>query len=912
MQKTAKILVLCLFIGLLSMNSAESQSFESSVEESQNQESLAEITKSQPGNRAEEDNQVKLEFLKCNQNQSSFESVLEMHNWFTRELQSITRGLPKQQKSLQLLSVTSWVDIKDVPVIKAKRKIRLGMDYNLPLNTTNFHFGINLAGNEEWDLYGLGIIGAGSRRTPVFQYTNATTGQTVNDRVEANIGGGLELGKFFGKAAYFYFGGIINNVSLQQTSNGSNINLYGGLRYFTPLMTKYYHLAADIKIGKPWWSGFSSITGGHDIYGAAGITLVSRQPFGLAGTPRMAPLETSLLYSPFMSTISAKLAYPIRIYEQLSIAPSIQLGTDARTFQRDQKEISSIYGGGLDLRLYGDEMDKILNPYVSYNYYFLEYDERGANIGEGHIVHVGNRFSLGKKLYLDVYTGPAFWDRSVRIVGSTPSLNIDTPAVWDIGAGLTYSIGVEKPKKRAQLTKAVGSYVAYCGKAEELNDVPKGKLDVLSQAELNKKLEIAQEQIDAGEKDVNVVLTEERVYGILEPEEPPIPNYGDLTDLKFFTVDLGIWMGITKRHAIPFIDTKEDISNSSLFIVLFDKEKVKIDRIKDTNMYLHFVDLDSGRYFGYRYDRNRRMQPEYESKKTLNRDIKNGEIFYGRYEDYVRRMEWMTGSDFVDFLGNFQLSKDWMAGIIFNKMNNDNPTPDSSLHSSDCTFGEPLDFIAKNYQIAYVKYPSDIIKNLQHICHNFGASILFRFDMNDNFDVTDSLSGHFLTVSDVGLKNVNCLNKDEKTLASDQIISTDFDDCSFFSNIIPRVKFEYPDYNPPVPSKGTFVIDNFALCSANLTLSHKNTLEKVLEFSRNNPGLSIILFGSADGTIPTDKCKRTYGNDANRLLAMDRANVVAQYLQAHNVSTNRIEIANPAESSTVREPKDRAVIIQFR
>lgn len=915
----------CLFISLilLSFTSllAVQPPSESEGADAQQQKSQSQIVNSQ-AQETGGDKQTNLETLKCWENRGSFNSILDMHNWYARELQRMTQNLPHQQKSIQLLTAKSTVEIDSIPEVDATRIIRMGIAYHMPLNTTNFHFGLNAYSREKSDFWVYGVIGGGSKDTKVFRHTNLATAQLVNDRVASNIGLGADWGYRISQTFYGYLGFNMCNVFMKHTSNGSNFNPYLGLRIFTPLKTPYYYITADIKVGKPYWSGFSTVYGNHGPFLTGGITLLSRKPFGIAQPPRTAPLETSLFYSPAMSTIVAKFAYPIRIYEQLSIAPTIHLGTDARTFQRLEREVSSYYSGGLDVRLYGDELDKFLNPYVSYNYYFIEYDELGANIGEGHLVHVGNRFSLGKKFYLDVFTGPNFINRRVRQINSTG--HIPSLSSWDIGAGITYSFGVVKPKKKAELSKVIGSYKAYCGKTDDLSSISR-KIDLATQSELNEKLRIAQQQLDAGEKNFQVKLEEERTYGIVEPEEPPIPNYGDLTDLKFFKVDLGLSLGIDKKHAIPYQDSPEELAQSTLFIALFDKEKIRVDLIDNTNMFLHFVDLDSGRYFGYRYDRNRRMQPDSRDGLVINRKDMSKPIYYGKYEDYVRQMEWLKGEDIAKFLGDFNLSENVVADLILKKMNSNNPTPDSSIYSSDCTFGnDPIEIAAKNYQIAYVKYPTEIVKNVENVCSNYGATLMFRFDMNNNFRVNDSLTGHFLRVSDVGNKNILCTNNEQiKDLSPNEAITTDFSDCSFFSNIIPKDKFSTVDIY-----RKQFTLSGFKLCETSLLSRHYSVLSEVMKYANSHPRERIRIFGSADGTTPTPDCQNRYRKEAerelgqitlkdlktytNKKLGEDRARAAQEYLINNGIPETRFgEIGSQTTNRRYR-PEDRSVIIDFR
>ena len=790
----------------------------------------------------------------------TFKSISELHKWYLTQEMSLNQQYPK--KCLKLKGVYSYWDYG--------KKLFSGhlytaLEYQNPTNTLNAvvslystRFSDNFTGSIK------GILGKG-----------ITDVSNINDKIANNLGWAFEL-DYSSKQLFNPFIGVSQTwIDPENVENGGSVYMYAGNRFFIYKRM----ISLDFKGGMAYWRGFEEQALG-DYFLSGALAYHKDVTFSWAGAPLFSRLESSLFYSRAYRTLNGKFTLPIRIFNELSLGLSAMLGSDTRTMKNDQlpgtyanraegykKEFSSFYGLGIDIRLFGDVLYPFpaINPYISIMRNFVEY-ERGLSDGTGYSVYFGSRFKITGPLSLDVFTGPAFWsDPWVRSYATDE--RFDKPSVWNLGLGLTYQIGKVKPK----IKKLVGQIYISDDK-----DMSEG-ITYPTEREINP---LASEVV-ARE------LIETMVYSL--EEKQPDPLYGDVSDIKFFTYSFSLFDSLDETGKRGLITSIPDSAGNIYYIALFDKKKSRVQYIKPENMLLHFVDLENSRYFGYRWDRNRTLQPEFRDFAQLNIFDKTKPSYYGSFHSFVDTLNWVDETEEIDGMtGNYFKKR------IFNKLASANAGYDSTNFTSDPTPGESKTFSPDNYRLAFISMKRENIEKIKSVCPNFGVCIMFNKDVNENRKV-------FVT------KN-------------DSIVTFDSDDAFFFSNTE-----RFKELSSGKGTKGAIgeteqskligniiKIKNFSLGKANLDEKLKNYIKTELDKLKANNVLynEIHIYGYTDATplVEGSKYKTNYQ------LSLARAQKVKDALLELGIPAKKITTVQGLGikvKGNVKTPEDRSVKINF-
>lgn len=761
--------------------------------------------------------------------------------------------------------------------------IRIGATYFSHINSGAFLLGYNKNfGGGNGVVSFLGYLGNGLGPAPAIMDQN-----NIDIEFNSVLGVGVEYNYAFVPSFQAFAGLAVLFANPQPVHAMGSVptqGIHAGLR-FLPIQAGPVRAGVDIFGGMhAWVSSQNQLNIPPDRPTYWGGSILANIDFAGKSIYRT-PIEISPLMSGNLGLLSGKITFPTKISDNYSLGLSGIVGTGITG------DFNTYGAMGLELRRYTDEFNRF-NPYIG-AYYGIFDVKQTVSSGSGLATHLGGKIKIAERISADLYVGYNFW-QNPWLTGQNGQ-PLQAPDAFDYGAGLTFQLKKAKPKDVRGIIKVI--------RKDELN----AEFAALGLTE-DQVLVSRHEPLDRSEP--GDILRETRVY-VAEKRDTVVVGhpcdeyiFGDFTDIKFFKVDLGVDMGIDKYSQIPYQNVPLEKDEGVFLIALFDSARTRVEQISDINMYLHFSDIENGRYFGYRWDRNRRMQPEYRDlaaklDSPIVRNASDGEeLFYGHYKDFVKRMRWLDDSSDVRILQHVKMQEKYLANMILEKMREGNPLPDKSHLTSDITAGPLYDLNLKNYKIAYVQYPNSILEVLEKYCPNYGVSIMLRKDTDADFDSTDFDGGHFRKTQDVALLD----NVDAYADTSIEYASTDYDDIAFFSNTILGKHIPKSDPYPPI------LMCDFELGGFELSEGHKSTIRSKLN-DVSGVVSKVRVIGYVDATQYPDN------NDRRQLdLAWNRATAVRDYLQTmtrfQNVAFELNGVVTYPEAG-VNDPDARCVLIEF-
>ncbi|MCX6829792.1 MAG: hypothetical protein NT002_11010 [candidate division Zixibacteria bacterium] len=661
-------------------------------------------------------------------------------------------------------------------------------------------------------------------------------------------------------------------------SDGQGNYLYAGNRlYFSSKRT----LSLDLRGGVAFWRGFDEETPPAWFFGG-GLTIHKDVDFAKAGKPLFAPPEVGLIGNAPLSLISGKVMFPMRFWKGISLAPFGSYGAETGS-----NPYSAASGLGAEIRLFGDDKNAGLNPYAGFQHYWLH---QFPGTGKGFSFYFGARLYLTDYIALDGNTGPVFWKE-------------DTPEDknlkdWVAQIGFTVSFG--KVRENKDLSGAVLIQKNEWGKSP-YDQKANGRLDEKGLHRYDGEVRVyAADSFKAG----TVIDTVIDTVIVIDSSKCPT-SAGDLTDLKFYTLNLDFDLAMDPFNTQAGLLSEAKGRDKDIFIaILFNKKHTVVSNLNETNTFFHFVDLDNCQYFGYRWDANRSRQPEYEQHDALGIIGDNyKELYWGNFNEFVKPVSWLDKKNVMDFINGSSM-QDKILQVLSRQI-----TEEDSLFVSAPTPEDSLKLISKNFRIGYVKYPQSTIAKLEGFLYyrykSLGAAVMYCADRNSN--------GLFVKARDTRWMGFDSI---PPGIDSEAIVRFDPVDDFSFSN---HVKMK------GILSQ-SLALDQFVECDSEPSALHEQILkDSVLSRLRANPGLTISICGYTDATRMTDTCFMMNGGQmdlrdsiredrAQKHLSEARAQHVKNYLTRIGIRDEQIKetkgmgIKWPYRN---RMPEDRCVIIEF-
>jgi outer membrane protein OmpA-like peptidoglycan-associated protein len=347
---------------------------------------------------------------------------------------------------------------------------------------------------------------------------------------------------------------------------------------------------------------------------------------------------------------------------------------------------------------------------------------------------------------------------------------------------------------------------------------------------------------------------------------PPCPKQvGNVTDLKFYKIDLDFALAMDPLNRMAGLLDSTDGGDDEVFIaVVFSRNDTFVDSLTPKNTFFHFVDLDRCQYFGYRWDLNRQRQREHRASEEWHLGDavdESGFTYMGNYDEFVKPVSWLDRETIMRFINGKSVEQEILR--LLDEKHKSNPIV---VDSVGLPAHKPVDI--SRYRIGYVSFPQSTLNKLKD----------------------------YLRVSDMGAAVLVGSPRDTGSAA--------IADASFSNHVKLEDVFTADDS-----------LDGFDYCSALLSAEHCEKLDALAEYLLSHPRKKIELIGYADGTVPSDDCRRLYPDPEQTDLARARAEAVRHYLvEDKDVSGNRIVqtegrgVRQPAQE---RQPRDRCVVVRF-
>jgi hypothetical protein len=579
------------------------------------------------------------------------------------------------------------------------------------------------------------------------------------------------------------------------------------------------------------------------------------------GDPLLAPVEAGLFGNFSLKTLSSKVLFPLRIRRGLSFAPFATFGIETGS-----EPYSASYGFGGELRLFGDVRSSSLNPYIGWQQYWLT-EADGA--GSGSSVYFGSRLYINDLAAIDGNFGPVFWKEDTPADEALPE--------WIARIGITVAFG--RIKEKHYLNGKVLTVNKSWGKSE----IRDSNFNPLKPGDI--------EDYDG----------EIRVYGLEERQpdsvEPCIcaERTGNVSDLKFFNIDLdfGLVLDPLNRKA-GLLDSAKSSEGEVFIAVLFNKKHTVVRSLNEKNTFFHFVDLDDCQYFGYRWDANRTRQPEYRDTTLGMRDSIHNQPYLGAFDEFVKPVTWLDGEELMGFIKGKDVEKELL------RLLNSQHDRDSNFIANSPTPEPVYKMDQLSYRIGYVKYKQSTISKIKSHLYNSNLGVAVMIGVDQDSD------GLFITDAEAPWeKEIGSPDNIDPTT----IVAFDKNDDFYFSNLV-KIEDLYID---------DVIIDGFGLCSTELTGNHiRKIADSVFARLDSDQDLTIELYGYADGTPMTEKCRELYPDPdtakAQEQLAYERAEAVKTYLTSiKNIRSERIKVIGKGIKLPGRKYKaeDRCVIVRF-
>lgn len=775
-------------------------------------------------------------------------SLDELHRWFARESARLCKE--HYDAGYRLVPLRIYPSHREVKADSSNWNV--GVEYHLPLNTLNAFFTVYSAPiGENTKAWIRAFFGAGSEDV-----------EGLDTKISGNWGINGEIGFYRDRLWLNPLIGVSYLwIDPKDFADGQGNYLYAGNRiFFTPSRT----FSIDLRGGVAMWRDFDNGTETkkpEEWFFSAGITGHKDVDLTkISGSP-VAPIEAGIYGNPSLETFNTKIMVPFRLYKGISFAPFGMYGFDIGS-----KDLDALYSIGGELRLFGDDVKSIrdepqFNPYIGYQNFWLKYGST-SDVGIGYSFYFGARLYIFDRVAIDGNFGPVFWDDDYPV---------EEPDDWVGHVGLCAAFGKlrEKPHLHG---KIVAKEARWGSSVIDMND-----FDPLMK------------------NDIPRFNGETREYALEKHMPDGIPCVrptGDLTDLKFFTIDLDLDISFD-----PF-NTKADLLSGSkkketeVFIaVLFNRNNAIVNDLSSKNTFFHFVDLENSQYLGYRWDANRSRQPEYRNLDTLGRhDGPAGPIYWGAFDEFVKPLTWLDGKKLLDFIEGRDIERE-----ILRHMDEHFSTYDTSYQNAP-TPEAKLAFVTKNYRIAYVKYPQSTIDKVYEFLPSWSIAAAVMVGIDSDRD------GLFITAD-----KANWMSGEKPGDAKSSARAVfDHNDHFFFSNHVMLEDI----------LTGDVILDGFGECDTVLTDEHRKILnDEVIPRLVANPNEDVELIGYTDATPMNENCRKLYGNGNQKGLALARAKSVKKFLiYCGGIDTNRIKtfgagIHKPKRPHT---PSDRCVKVKFK
>jgi hypothetical protein len=725
---------------------------------------------------------------------------------------STEQGFAREDAHVYLYSVKH--QLKNFPDLDPKF-FRLTYENILMLNTHNFTIGMNPWTYEpdKFNAFLSGRVGWGYNNSNLFLRDSLNN----NSKILSTIGIEGELEKQVAFNNFNLFAGIgINFVNPQKfitTSGAEEKNsgtildpFFGARYYFVPGMDAQNKISLQVKVGFPFTNGFAHIDGdASSFYVGFGAGITSLQSFSRKSEMGFMSLESGVFISPTSGTVYGQFIQPIKVLDNLSIGINGIVGTGYTEAENNNQRVSSLWGFGADLRFFAYRHTTFLNPYIGLmrnNYGFNIANQRLK--GAVNYLKIGDRIQLGSNSnwFLDFHIAVPFnvdedWINYTDVkydtvssnalknyIKSIDSLTLNIPTNIDVNIGLVYKFKTPEERRR-------GTYIA--------------KYDIFAEehkARLEKQI-IDPTPIDADADEI----TEHRIYlkKTVDTYEIPLtriyaPNV-DASDVKMIKFSYQAKTTIDKISHDLF-NVKPQPSNSVvLLLAMFDRERNNVDEINNQNMQLVFTNLKNGKYFGFNYDLNKRIQPD-----------------PATFEEFVKPLRWLDIDNIeLEFsaIEGKQIENDLLR--YFEQFN------EQLLKEADEKGIQAFPVTKNNYRFAYVLYPEETLKEIADSSqNNFAASINFRYDLNFNHNDDNGLFGHFKLEGDQWV-----IDKNDASYYSNLILGKDIFPSDDYGQSPEQRPINYTDCNQEI------TIDNFILGSDKLSEPQKTMVLNAARLSVN-------------------------------------------------------------------------------
>ncbi|MBN1560686.1 OmpA family protein [candidate division KSB1 bacterium] len=775
---------------------------------------------------------------------SCAKTLNELHNWFD------CRNFEHHRENILLAPAASSPNLLiPIGIYPVKKKIDLKsrwefkLEYATHLQTANIGVGYYRELSDDWFVIPYAALGAGNRDV-----------SGLGTPVTLNLEGGADFGYYLTNRFALVAGGLYNWVDPRglAVEDGTGIAVYGGVKYF---LTAQNQISLNLKAGQHFWSGFNGVMP-PNFFARAGISLYRSASMAKVVGSRRRPVEVGLIATSALATANLKVLLPFALRQELSIAPFASYGLGTQYAGAVNQDLDNSITAGLELRLFGKQLDKFVNPYIGAKTYWINYEANptlgtAASTGNGWAAYLGTRIKLYESISLDINVGPAFWGTGFPI---------RKPDDVVVNGGLVVALG--KKQKVAEL----------CLNGKILTKKLKSVDHIPEMAECNPLTDDMLALYDG----------EIRTYVYREAEST---IFGNLTDLKFIEY-FGMAVKfedvenakdvIAKSRTFTF--NKEIVESPKMIVVMFNNKRINIEKLKKAKQYLSFLDYNSNRYFGFYYDETGTLQPEYLQDLKLGQDV-SGRVtpekrYMGCFDDYVIEMKWLDDYEHPSGL----ITPDGIKEAVVEKF-----MQNFALDTEDADLKQNL---IKEYDFAYAVCDNAIIENINNYLQNsnLGYAVLAAKDFSED-----------------GLFKPDAANRLIFDTKDDFVFSNHEKIVDLFGSTMPG-------------ESGTgyeIMLDKFAECDATLTESHKNQLNSNREQITGAEKIEIV--GFTDESKPTTDCLAVFPK-GNPEIALARATSVATYLiQTFGVDAAIISVAEgKADPNEPECPKCRKAMVTIK
>jgi len=768
---------------------------------------------------------------------ANVKSLSELHNWFTcRQMELYRKNLAKASRTGSpdlLVPVGIYLLKKNIDL---KSRWEMKINYVSHLKTTNVGVGYYRQLGDSWFVTPYGIFGGGAANVA-----------NINTSIKFNVEVGADVGYYLSSKLALVAGGLYSWVDPEPPStgvikNGTGISIYAGGKYF---LSNKKEFSINLMGGQHFWSGFGGTAGNimpPNFYVQGGFSLYRSASMKKIWDNKWRPVELGLFACPTLSTANLKVLAPYTLREELSIAPFISYGeklnnkscTSPATTSRP---MSYSAAAGLELRLFGKNLEKYINPYIGAKAHAIGYKGDAAtgaedSTGYGWSAYIGTRMKIIGNISLDINVGRSFWGEK-----AFPT----TPDELMLNGGIVFALG----KKRS---------------TEELSLHGKVLMKRIDPGEpfppMTKCKPLTEDMLEEYDGEI-------RTYAYREAETTIFGNLTDLSFIDYFGTafkfqETELWRNTGTKPQEYTISVKVKQSPKKV-VVMLNSDQIDIDKLKRADLYLCFTDYDKNRYFGYYYDHEGELQPEYLTEfqlgDTVNTRSNAHNIYMGGFDKYTAKLDWVDNyRDESGLIGPNDVKTTVLGRFM-------------GYHGLDTSDVALKNRLMKKYEFMYAVCDTAVLRSIEEYLagSELGYAVLAAKDFNRNglFEFKEDGSRTFDPRDDFVYSNHEKAKKFETMPAE-------------------------PTDNDGLLSDSTLRLDNFQECGTDLSIEHI----KLLEENRNLVigAKEIRIIGYYDASKPTPECTEKFSG-GNPEIAKGRALSVARYLQdIIGVDLEKIEI----------------------